>query len=353
MHDGIYRRKDSPYWWASWTEGGETIRRSTRVVIDDDPRGTEAKKVRASLITGQAGQGNGVSTEPNGATWDELVSKYLDEIERTMRPNTVRAYLTSVKRLYPHFTGRPAQSTPAEVKAYLRWARERYSVSTVNNDCGVMSGMYRWARDELELELTNPWERRTEYPGPGRGRYLSRQEADRLIESAEASPVAWYMPHFIRLALNTGMRLQEMLDLTWSRVDLEAGCITFEPGEQKNAKRSVIPINANAKLALLKLSERKQGDYVLQIKGKPITSINGAWRRIRARAGLDDVTIHDLRRTFGSWLVQDGVSLHIVSGLLRHSDVSLTARVYAHLSQAEYRDAVRVLDEKPKLRRVK
>ena len=350
MHDGIYKRADSPYWWASWTEGEQTIRRSTRVKWEDDPRGTQAKAVRASLI---AGKTDDKRLESDAIGWDELVMQYMDEIERKMRLNTVRAYMTSVKRLYPHFTGRPAQSTPAEVKGYLRWARERYSVSTVNNDCGVMSGMYRWAMDELEMDIQNPWERRTVSPGPGRGRYLTRQEADRLIEAAEASPVAWYMPAFIRLALNTGMRVSEMLGLTWDRVDLESGAITFEPSEQKNARRSVIPINATAKVALLHLRERKQGDYVIQCRGKPITSINGAWRNVRKRAGLDDVTIHDLRRTFGSWLVQDGVSLHIVSGLLRHSDVSLTARVYAHLSQAEYQEAVRVLDEKPKLRRVK
>jgi len=61
-------------------------------------------------------------------------------------------------------------------------------------------------------------------------------------------------------------------------------------------------------------------------------------------AGLGDVHPHDLRRTFGSWLVQAGVPIQTVSALLRHSDIRVTDRVYAHLSLATLRDAVDVLN---------
>ena len=66
------------------------------------------------------------------------------------------------------------------------------------------------------------------------------------------------------------------------------------------------------------------------------------------RAGPEDVHPHDLRRAFGSWLVQAGVDIRRVSELMRHSDIRVTARVYAHLAPADLADAVAVLDRAPK-----
>jgi integrase len=62
------------------------------------------------------------------------------------------------------------------------------------------------------------------------------------------------------------------------------------------------------------------------------------------QAGLEDVHPHDLQRTLGSWLVQAGVSIQAVSALLRHSDIRITDRIYAHLSPESLREAVDVLN---------
>ena len=66
--------------------------------------------------------------------------------------------------------------------------------------------------------------------------------------------------------------------------------------------------------------------------GQPLNNIDKAWRRIRKRAKLEDVRIHDLRRTFGSHLAQDGASLHLIGTILNHRDPSTTA-VYAHFQR--------------------
>jgi integrase len=62
------------------------------------------------------------------------------------------------------------------------------------------------------------------------------------------------------------------------------------------------------------------------------------------RAGLSDVHPHDLRRTFGSWLVQAGVDIRRVSELMRHADIRVTAQVYAHLAPKDLVAAVEVLN---------
>jgi integrase len=63
---------------------------------------------------------------------------------------------------------------------------------------------------------------------------------------------------------------------------------------------------------------------------------------------MDDVHPHDLRRTFGNWLVQAGADIRRVSELMRHSDIRVTASVYAHLAPGDLADAVEVLDRTPK-----
>ncbi|WP_217994913.1 tyrosine-type recombinase/integrase [Methylogaea oryzae] len=82
----------------------------------------------------------------------------------------------------------------------------------------------------------------------------------------------------------------------------------------------------------------------LHKEGERIASIKKGFASAVKAAGLDDVHPHDLRRTFGSWLVQAGVPIQAVSSLLRHSDIRITDRVYAHLSPVTLKSAVDVLD---------
>ena len=80
-------------------------------------------------------------------------------------------------------------------------------------------------------------------------------------------------------------------------------------------------------------------------KGERIASIKHSFSSVVSKCGLKDVHPHDLRRTFGSWLVQQGVPIHSVSALLRHSDIQVTVNVYAHLAPENLKDAAGVLDE--------
>lgn len=73
--------------------------------------------------------------------------------------------------------------------------------------------------------------------------------------------------------------------------------------------------------------------------GQPLVNLNDAWNRVRAAAGLNDLRIHDLRRTVGSWLVRDGASLHLVGSVLDHKDQKTTAG-YAYFQTKERHKAL-------------
>ena len=75
-------------------------------------------------------------------------------------------------------------------------------------------------------------------------------------------------------------------------------------------------------------------------EGNHITGNGGAgswWTRVRNRSGLTDITLHDLRRTLGSWLAIDGVDIYKISKVLAHKDVRVTQEVYAHLKAVDAR----------------
>ena len=96
-----------------------------------------------------------------------------------------------------------------------------------------------------------------------------------------------------------------------------------------------------AAIALLQSIPRDQGsEYIFPspYSGHPFASLFYPWDRIRRRAGLADVRLHDLRHSFASFLVNEGVSLYVVQGLLGHSQVRMTQR-YAHLAPQTLLDA--------------
>jgi integrase len=348
--NGIYERPDSPYWWACWMlPSGKTARRSTRIRRDLDPNGIEAQRIRESFIH----DAPRVISGRNNMLWEELVEAYLPVLKRRCKDSTFIRYRHALKQLLPYFAGKPAAMPSSEVKTYIRMREnDGYANATINIDVGLMQGMYSWAIDELELDIRNPWARRTLPTNNARERFLTREEVDRLMEIARGQYMAPYLADVIIISVHTGMRRNEVLKLSWDRVDLENGVITFGKDQQKNGKAGAIPINASARLAFLSLKEKGRSPIwvVSDFKGARIASIEVAWQTCKHKAGLSDIQMRDLRRTFASWLVQSNVPIKTVSNLMRHSDIKITAKVYGHLDQATLKEAAAVLDTPPRLK---
>ena len=169
-------------------------------------------------------------------------------------------------------------------------------------------------------------------PESERERYLTAEESKRLIASiAEDENRA--AAHAIMLLLLTGARRKEVTLAKWEHVDWTKQALLVPVS--KSGKPRAIALNTAA-LALLKSIPR--GTASPCIFPTRLAGIFSPWDRIRRRAGLNDVRLHDLRHSFASFLVNQGVSLYVVQGLLGHASPRMTQR-YAHLAPQTLLDA--------------
>ena len=135
----------------------------------------------------------------------------------------------------------------------------------------------------------------------------------------------------LRLLMLTGCRRNEILTLRWEDVDLEAGELRLR--DAKTGARSVA-LSPSARRVLEDLQRLPDNPWVIAgaRPGGRVSNINNAWLVFRARAGLEDVRIHDLRHSFASRALALGESLPMIGKLLGHRKVQTTAR-YAHLER--------------------
>ena len=186
----------------------------------------------------------------------------------------------------------------------------------------------------LRPDGSNPRKHIKKYAEEKRERFLNAGELRRLGEVLrEMEEERIELPSAIlavRLLILTGCRLGEIMTLRWDYVDLPAKALRL-PDSKTGAKTVLLGQPA---AELLMSAERTEGNpWVIAgtIEGQRLSDLQPFWQRVRARAGLKDVRLHDLRHTFASTAVAAGQGLPMIGKLLGHTQVQTTAR-YAHLA---------------------
>ena len=185
----------------------------------------------------------------------------------------------------------------------------------------------------LPTGFENPAQKIKKFPERPRERVLTEDELRRL-GAALVKEQDLYARGAITISLLCGTRIGETLAAEWREFDLVQRLWKIPASHAKNKKAHTLPL-AQAAIDLLSSLPRMAGDD----RVFPITTIRYAWERLRVAAGIPDVRIHDLRRSAASMMVDSGISLHVVSELLSHKNLAVTADVYAHLGIQPLQDA--------------
>ena len=301
-------------------------------------------RVRAAEIITDARAGkNPAGRNADAPTMIALGKRFLKEYVSThCKPSTAEEYRRSVKLFINPRIGRYRVPDIQRSDIAALHHQMRDTPYQANRTLGVLSKMFNLAELwDLRPDGTNPCRHVKRFREEKRERFLSDIEYQRLgaalkeieVDGTEtASAIA-----AVRLLMLTGCRLSEIQKLLWEHVDLEAGELRL-PDTKTGAK--VVYLGDPA-IAILERIDRRDGNPWVIAGRKPgshLTDLQHPWRRIRTRAGLDDVRIHDLRHSFASGGLLVGEGLPMIGKLLGHTQVQTTAR-YAHLANDPVKSA--------------
>jgi hypothetical protein len=235
----------------------------------------------------------------------------------------------------------PEAITEAECRRYAATRRkEGVTDSTVRTELQALRAALRWAATpERCLIAAAPKIEMPQKP-EARLRWLTREEAARLLEGCKA-------PHirlFVTIALHTAARSGAILALTSDRVDLQQRRIDFrEPGRASTKKRRVqAPVNDTLHAALTEAKAACTTEHVIEWAGGPVARVKHAFADAAKRASLAGVTPHVLRHTAVTWMLQAGVDPWQAAGLAGMT-LEMVQSVYGHHHPDHMKAAARAL----------
>lgn len=271
---------------------------------------------------------------PVGSTVGDYVQAYLDYKKDRIRDH-VRLVGAWANARGTFGALRPDQITPELCVEYAEHRRAMgRSDGTILKELNVIRQGLNWNKVATA---------RFEAPAapPPRDRYLTKEEARKLLDGC-------VQPHvrlFVRLALQTAGRRSAVLGLTWDRVDFEHDRINLTVvGEANRKRRATVPMGDQLRNELLAAKEAAQTPYVIEYAGERVMNIKKGFAAAAQRAGLADLTPHDLRHTAAVWMAEDGVPFEEIAQYLGHSSSKVTFSVYARFSPTHLRRASKSLE---------
>ena len=280
-------------------------------------------------------------------TMAELGERYVKaHLEVNCRPNTVVTFRRVLNlHILPELGHLPVASVERSHVSDLHF-KMRDKPALANQAVEILSKMFRLAEAwSMTPARKNPCKSVRLYKRTRRERFLTPEEyrkLGRVLAEAEAS--GGFLPSgiaAIRLLLLTGCRKNEIVTLRWDDIDRTAGEIRIRDAKT-GARR--IPLTPAVERVLAGIPRVEDNPWVIagKLPGDHLKNLDQIWLRLRPRAGLDDVRIHDCRHSYASRALAIGEGLPMIGKLLGHRRVTTTAR-YAHLARdTEKASAVKV-----------
>jgi integrase len=270
-------------------------------------------------------QGEFPETKPLERTWTSAASKWLEETSHKKDHKHDQEKLCWIARYWHNKT--LDQIDRDTIQHLARIKLQEAKPSTVNRYLALIRAILRRAMVEWEWIDKAPHIRMLHEPSR-RIRWLLPEQAKRILLELPEHQV-----HAMAFGLATGLRAGNVLGLRWEQIDINRRVCWLYADQTKNTEDLSVSLNDSA-MVVLHLRKGMHTEWVFTYRGNPIKRLSTkAWYKALQRAGIKNFRWHDLRHTWASWLVQEGVSLYALLEMGGWKTSSMVRR-YAHLSPA-------------------
>ncbi|HUU15710.1 MAG TPA: site-specific integrase [Sedimentisphaerales bacterium] len=313
----IYKRKRIKGWWVGWYESGK---RKTKALpsraLAEHFRQIKYVQLNSDVFTGTV-----------TVDWPQMRDEY---VHSKKVAGSVEASIYEVALTLRHFERLVGRCNSKQIKQnaidkYILERGKEVIRSTVNKDIRNLRAFINWCRKnryvngEIEIKELKEDERPVVS--------LSHTQIKKLLSTSKRYKTMWMR---ILLALGTGLRLRDIEIWRVSDIDFENSYVTTRSKKTRKSMGSrpvPVPIMAELKKYVSGLDTEQENIFNDNFS-------RYRWKKIRHKLGLDDFKFHDLRKTFGSVLAQNGVSTAVIQKLLEHSSPNLTNKVYMNVDPA-------------------
>jgi integrase len=333
----LYKR--GKVYWARAQRDGREHRRSCKTT----DRGLAEKRLRKWLDELDA---IAWGDKPR-RSYAEAEERFIREHLTTLKPRAAERYGVSLKHLSEHFGSKMLHQITSGTLSEFETKRRSHGVrpGTIRRDFACLSSLLTSAEDwewiDEGANIVPGYLRRRAKRGlkeaPAHTRYLTPAEEVTLLDHATIE-----VRQAITLAIDTGLRREELFSLLWTQVDQARGLISTTTNTKSGRVRKV-PLPQRSRTILGTVPRYLDSPYVLvnpETRTRYVQMNKGLDAAAR-RAGIPDVCWHDLRRTAGCrWLQRDGKTMAEVSTLLGHSSVLVTEKSYAFLEAEDVAESI-------------
>lgn len=306
------------------------------------------------------------TTEDRRRTFSEMIEKYVTEVLPEKAPQLRQVQNTHLKwwnrylgkyllvDVTPSIIAETRNKLAAEPKTprttnenRRRNPTRKRSNGTVVRYLASLSVVYSVAWREWEWVSENPMRKVRKPPEPrGRARFLSDDERGRLLDACKTS-FNFLLYSAVVIALATGARASEIMNLTWDRIDLDRGRAILD--DTKNGERRALHLTAHALNVVKNMAASRPENTTLVFpgngkKGRP-AELRKAWIDALKRAKIENFRFHDLRHSAASYLAMNGATLAEIAEILGHKTLAMVKR-YTHLSDSHTRSVVTRMTER-------
>lgn len=289
----------------------------------------EAEKIENAFKYKLLQQQNGViPRDLKNITINKLLKIYLKYSETNKKSYASDASRTKLIKQYFGETTLIKDIQPEKIEKFKDFLlRQNRSKMTVNRYLEQLKTAFKMAIDNGYL-IKNPCQNIKKFPVKNYSvRYLKQEEEERLLKVLPD-----YLRKIVIVALNTGLRKSNILQLKWEQINFDFNFI--EILENKGNKHIVLPLNDCLSKLFKEVPENKRIGYVFinPETGAPYKDIKRAWKTALKEAKIENFRFHDLRHTVGTRLANKNVPINVIKEILAHSDVKTTMR-YVHCTQ--------------------